>query len=324
MITTTKVVVQPPYRSGLSLSYSEAAARLAFFLTYFDTVVPLAWNPLGPFGQLMCFSTELEQAYVLGKHGHYIGPPMSRVEQVDDAFLDGMALFCLDNLQRQPGGGGFALASRDGFLPTTRLSPADRILLSLEDCLPCPHHDTPLEEILAFKAGHQAQLRAFHEAIDDLYFGFGARPIESLLPRLKDKLDAHVEAILKAYEYRQIKSYMGVLRIALKLAPGALGEAIGQLAGVPFVGGLVGGAIGLVADKSKLPSEGNAVPRDFEYVWSGLAAGHAKAFPHEAPVELDTCGFNMTRSVSTSSYPRAVSPPSRGDFSGLIMANNIM
>lgn len=324
MITATKVMVQPPYNGGLSLSYAEAAARLAFFITYFDTVAPLAWNPTGPFDSY-CFSTELEQAYVLGKHGKWIGPQQANIQGINDAMLDDMALFCLDQLQQQVG--GFALASRPGFSPQAALQPTDRILLSLEDCLPCPHHATPLEELLAFKAEHEAQLRAFHEAVDDLYYGLGGgagRPIESLLPRFRDKLDAHVESVLKAYELRQIKSYVGRLRIALKVAPGAIGEIIGHIAGVgPLVGNVVGGLIGVLADKSKLPGEGNAVPPDFEYIWSGLAAGHAKAFPHEVPMELDVVGLNMTNSTTTSFYPSSITPPVRGNLSGLHMRNNI-
>jgi hypothetical protein len=317
MISGTKILVQPPYRGGFAQSHAEATARLAFFLTYFDEVVPIAFNPRAFVGKPLVLSTELEQRYVLSGHGRPapLASPVN-VEDLNDLnFLDDMATNLLAKLNQTVG--GFALASREGFSASTTLSPADRLLLILEDCLPVPHHETPLEELLSFKKEHEAKLRAFHEAIDDLYYGFGTRPPDSLLPRLKDKLDAHVEQILKAYSQRGIRSYLGILKVGLKLASPAAGETIGLLAGVPIVGAILGGAISLCADKAILAIGGNAVPKDMEYIVSGLEAGHRRAFPKEQPMITDVVGPNLTNSILGTIYPPKVRPPDKGDFSGM-------
>lgn len=248
--------------------------------------------------------------------------PKTEVDDLNDpGFLNDMAFGLLKLVNANYG--GFAIASAESFSPPPVLDPVDRVALILRECLPTPHHDTPLADILAFKREHEAQLRAFHEAVDDLYYGLSARPVDALLPRFKDRMDRHVEQTVRAYETRHIKSYMGVLKIGLKLAPGVIGETIGLLMGVPVVGGLLGGSIGLVAEKTRLPADGNSVPKDFEYIFSGLAAGHTRAFPTEPPMVLDVRGPNLTNCVVGTYYPAVVTPPTRADLSGAHVSSSV-
>lgn len=322
MITGTKILLQPPYRGGFALSHAEADARLAFFLTYFDQVVPLTFNPPVMGGQILLVSTELEQRFTRLAGMSHVRPPVMEIDDINsNAFLDGMAGQALAMLN--DGLGGFALASREGFSGVAGLEAVDRIVLLLENCLPAPHYETPLEELLAFKVEHEGLLRSFHEAVEDLYYGIGNRPLDTLLPRLKDKLDAHVEQVLLAYESRGLRSYMGMLKIALKLAPPMIGELIGLAAGVPMVGGIAGGVIGLATDRVKLPTDGNAVPKDFEYVLSGLEAGHRTAFPHEPVMAVNFVGPNVTQCRFPGLYPDTPTPPSNGNFSGVNVSHSV-
>ncbi len=322
MISSTKILIQPPYMNGFSINHDEATARLVFFLTYFDHVIPLAFNPQVFPGQIFVTSTRLEQQFVLGGHGQVMQLPEFNIPDINSTeFLDGIATQCLGILNHNVG--GFSLASRPDFSAQTALQPTDRVVLLLEECLPTPHHETPLEEIIAFKRDHAPQLRAFHEAVDDLYYGFGARPLDRLLPRFKDRLDTHVETISRAYELRHIKSYMGILKIGLKLAPGAIGEMVGLAAGLPIVGGVLGGAIGLLVDRTKLPTDGHAIPKDFEYILSGLSAGHARAYPAEKPMNANFIGPTLLRSVVSTGYSPTIVDPVQGDFSGSRVEDSI-
>lgn len=305
----TKILLQPPYQGGFALSYAEATSRLLFFLSYFEDVTSLIFNPHLVQGSVLA-SPLVEQEYCLNHGGKCIG--LGRV-QVDDIgapdLYRGMAREILAQLNS--GGGGYALA------PTPHGPPdvggQDHLVLTMSKCVPVPHPKTSLATLLDFRASHAAELALLHDAMEDLYYGLGSRPVDQLLPKFQTRLDEHVRQVLAAHERRQIRSYLATLSVGLKVAPAVVGELIGLAAGVPLLGTAIGGVIGLGIDKTLLPLTSNTVPKDFKYILSGLAAGHLAAFPTEEGFGIDIRLDGVRHSiVSNAQYPISPANPVMG------------
>ena len=120
--------------------------------------------------------------------------------------------------------------------------------MELYDALPVPSYDTPLSEVLEFKARRTAELLALRSALDELYQGIVSsadvpHARNATISRLEATLADMQKASRESFASRLMRSFKVELNVPNLLARAAEGSAIAAMVEInPIAGGAIGAA----------------------------------------------------------------------------------
>jgi hypothetical protein len=274
-----------------------------FFLTYFDAVAVMRFNTYAAIT-----STILEQTLVAQKIICAIRPPLFQIGEFDEDFLrsDAESAFRGANDLKH-----LDLWARPWAIcpsPEVHLSQAQGggtanvLALTMEECLPCPHPDVPVAEILSFREEFRAELQAFRGAIDDLYFAIARGSEEEARYVLQRQLLESVRDAQAASANAGPKAFMVGLKVLLNIGTAGAAAWFMQRYG-EFASAAAGSAVSLAMEHSPLKISANKDPRDFAYVTRGLRRGLLRARPDLLNPPFDIENWRLAHSTLRSIDP---------------------
>lgn len=316
----TGIILIPPYRdleaSRLTLSFKEHDAKMLFFLTYFKHVVVLPFNINFGFAVLMT-STLLEQTLVQQEVIKvFLYNPLSH-SSFDSEFIGNIA----DNVYTQMNeneSGTWAIAPTQDIASVWEDGEINTLVAILRQCLPCPHPEVSLVDILSFRNENDDKLNRLFSHISRLLLsireGLSADDIRYIIT---NDLTSSIDDVSSAYDRSKIRFFNVDLEVSLALPSSLVASCTAALATIihnPVVLTLAGWGLGQLAfnlTANKLGRHGNQYPAEFQYVLSGLRRGILASDPNDPEYANDLDNVTLENNAVTGFYPERLTQPLR-------------
>lgn len=307
--TDTGVILIPPFKelgsATANLSFREWDAKILFFLAYFKNVAVVPFNT-----SAFSTSTILEQTLVFQQQIVAESPPRWEIDSFDLNFWSEQTKSAFDAINLREEGETWAMSPPGEVAIALSREGGPALTLSFENCLPCPHPDTSPADLLSFRAEFADELSAFRAGLEDLSAAINADSEEQARRVLEHRLREAVQQTQSSWRSSGLRSFLGTLKVGLQIASPALGHVLAGHFGYPGLGETLAVGIAVAADHSALSRAGNAYPKDFEYVLTGLKRGLLAAFPEEPELHFDVRNTTIRSCILQPNYPQTPTPPS--------------
>lgn len=310
--------VMPPFAdlggSAVRLNFLEAELRYKFFVTYFDRVLAIPFNPTLPNGKLLT-SSELEQVLVSQEIIGLCRFP--RLEQKGGFDVDLMKDYATTAFELlNDGVNSFAIAPPIEAGGSDDV-PVNAIVLALEKCLPCPGVDVPVTDLLQFKTSHAKELARLRHELTFIQSSLAGHPTTAERNRLfVDRLSYCVEDITKAFERSGFNWFKPDVEFAFRLPIGLVAASISSDPFIGTIAGILASSLSVKLFSSKLSRPGNMYPANFQVLLKGLEEGVFTSSPQKRSGEFDIDLTLLNNSLELTYPSRITKPrPDRSDSS---------
>lgn len=179
------------------------------------------------------------------------------------------------------------------------------LMVSLQNCLPCPSPNISLEEIISLKTDHEDELRRFHHRIDTFWNSVCAgEDIETAHTRQAAEIQCCMDDIADLLTKKKFPFGFVGLDISLAFPTAVIAEMLGASPTTAFLIGCVG----ISVSRSVAKKGTNKFPTNFEYVLRGLKNGLLSVDP-DFPLDHDDISVSMRNITARLSYPPPLTPP---------------